>query len=31
MAITDAYVNMTSERSYAAAKTSEQALEELER
>ena len=31
MAITDAYVNMTSERSYAAAKTSEQALEELEK
>src|SRR5712691_234044 len=31
MAITDAYVNMTSERSFAAAKTSEQALAELEK
>ncbi len=31
MAITDAYVNMTSERSYAAAKTSEEALAELEK
>ena len=31
MAITDAYVNMTSERSFAAAKTSEQALGELEK
>jgi HD-GYP domain-containing protein (c-di-GMP phosphodiesterase class II) len=31
MAITDAYVNMTSERSFAAAKTSEQALTELEK
>ena len=31
IAITDAYVNMTSERSFAAAKTSEQALAELEK
>jgi diguanylate cyclase (GGDEF)-like protein len=31
MAITDAYVNMTTERSFAAAKTSEQALAELEK
>ena len=31
IAITDAYVNMTSERSYAAAKTSEEALAELEK
>jgi len=31
VAITDAYVNMTSERSFAAAKTSEQALAELEK
>jgi diguanylate cyclase (GGDEF)-like protein len=31
LAITDAYVNMTSERSFAAAKTSEQALAELEK
>ena len=31
MAITDAYVNMTSERAYAAAKTSQEALEELEK
>lgn len=31
MAITDAYVNMTSERSFAPAKTSEQALAELEK
>ena len=31
MAITDAYVNMTSERSFAPAKTSEQALSELEK
>jgi diguanylate cyclase (GGDEF)-like protein len=31
MAITDAYVNMTTERSFAAAKTSEQALTELEK
>jgi diguanylate cyclase (GGDEF)-like protein len=31
VAITDAYVNMTSERAYAAAKTSQEALEELEK
>jgi diguanylate cyclase (GGDEF)-like protein len=31
MAITDAYVNMTTERSFASAKTSEQALAELEK
>jgi len=31
MAIADAYVNMTTERSFAAAKTSEQALAELEK
>ena len=31
LAITDAYVNMTTERSFAAAKTSEQALAELEK
>jgi len=31
LAITDAYVNMTTERSFAAAKTSEQALTELEK
>jgi diguanylate cyclase (GGDEF)-like protein len=31
MAIADAYVNMTTDRSFAAAKTSEQALTELEK
>ena len=31
IAITDAYVNMTTERSFASAKTSEQALAELEK
>jgi len=31
MAITDAYVNMTTERSFAAAKNSDQALAELEK
>ena len=31
MSITDAYVNMTTERSFATAKTSEQALAELEK
>ena len=31
LAIADAYVNMTTERSFAAAKTSEQALNELEK
>ena len=31
LAITDAYVNMTSDRSFAAAKTSEEALAELEK
>jgi len=31
LSITDAYVNMTSERSFATAKTSEQALAELEK
>jgi diguanylate cyclase (GGDEF)-like protein len=31
MAITDAYVNMTTERSFAAAKNTEQALAELEK
>ena len=31
LAITDAYVNMTSDRSFATAKTSEQALAELEK
>ena len=31
MAIADAYANMTTERSFAAAKSSEQALAELER
>jgi diguanylate cyclase (GGDEF)-like protein len=31
MAIADAYVNMTTERSFSAAKTAEQALEELDK
>ncbi len=31
LALADAYVNMTTERSFAAAKTSEQALAELEK